>query len=122
MVGSTWECAADPGGGRLNRTGTGSAPGRRTGPRRKHHARPVDEEEQLTPRERQVLVQFAQGLGTDATAKRLSISRATVRNHSQRILAKLSVHSRIQAVALGYASGLIPVPVPPSKPRSKEEK
>jgi DNA-binding NarL/FixJ family response regulator len=122
MVGSTWECAADPGGGRTNRGGTGNPAGRRTGPRRKRRAGPADEEEQLTPRERQVLVHFAQGLGTGAIAQRLSISTTTVRNHSQRILAKLRVHSRIQAVAVGYGSGLVPVPVPPSKPRSKEEK
>jgi DNA-binding NarL/FixJ family response regulator len=122
MVGSTWECALDPGGGRVDRGGTGSPPGRRTGPRRKRRARPADEEEQLTARERQVLVHFAQGLGTGAIAQRLSISTATVRNHSQRILAKLRAHSRIQAVAVGYASGLIPVPAPTSKPRPKEEK
>lgn len=122
MVGSTWECARGPDSDRVNRGGTGSAAGRRTGPRRKRRAGPADEEEQLTPRERQVLVLFAQGLGTDMIAQRLSISRATVRNHSQRVLAKLRVHSRIQAVAVGYAAGLIPIPVPTSKPRPKEEK
>ncbi len=122
MIGSTWECALDPGGGRSDRGGTGSPAGRRTGPRRKRRERPPDEEEQLTHRERQVLLHLAQGLGTGAIAQRLSISTATVRNHSQRILAKLRVHSRIQAVAVGYASGLIPVPTPTPKPRAKEEK
>jgi len=53
----------------------------------------------LTAREREVLSLFAEGLGTEATAARLSISRVTVRNHSQRILAKLGVHSRLAAVA-----------------------
>jgi DNA-binding NarL/FixJ family response regulator len=53
----------------------------------------------LTPREREVLALFAEGLGTEATAARLQISRVTVRNHSQRILAKLGVHSRLAAVA-----------------------
>jgi DNA-binding NarL/FixJ family response regulator len=121
MVSSTWECARGPDSDRVNRGGTGSQPGRQTGPRRKRRAGPADDEEQLTPRERQVLVLFAQGLGTGAVAQRLSISTATVRNHSQRILAKLRAHSRIQAVAVGYAAGLIPIPAP-SKPRPKEEK
>ncbi|HLN59468.1 MAG TPA: hypothetical protein VK416_12985, partial [Thermoanaerobaculia bacterium] len=35
---------------------------------------------------------------------------ATVRNHAQRILAKLQVHSRLAAVARGYAIGLLPSP------------
>lgn len=104
------------------RGGPGNPAGRRTGPRRKRHARTLAEEDQLTQRERQVLLHIAQGLGTGAIAQRLSISRATVRNHSQRILAKLRAHSRIQAVAVGYASGLIPVPGSSPKPREKAEK
>jgi DNA-binding NarL/FixJ family response regulator len=102
------------------RGGSGNSTGRRTGPRGKRRARPAEVEEQLTQRERQVLLLLAQGLGTGAIAQRLSISTTTVRNHSQRILAKLRAHSRIQAVAVGYAGGLIPIPVP-SKPRKKEE-
>lgn len=66
-----------------------------------------DEEEKLTNREREILGLFAEGLGTDAIALRLGISRVTVRNHSQRILAKLRVHSRLAAVAQGYREGLI---------------
>jgi DNA-binding NarL/FixJ family response regulator len=64
----------------------------------------------LTSRETEVLHCFAEGLGTDAIAGRLSISRTTVRNHSQRILAKLAVHTRLAAVARGYATGLIMMP------------
>jgi len=60
----------------------------------------------LTSREREVLFLFAEGLGTEATAARLEISRVTVRNHSQRILAKLGVHSRLAAVARGRQLGL----------------
>jgi DNA-binding NarL/FixJ family response regulator len=66
-----------------------------------------DEQERLTNREREILGLFAEGLGTDAIALRLSISTVTVRNHSQRILTKLGVHSRLAAVALGYREGLI---------------
>lgn len=61
----------------------------------------------LTEREREVLALFAQGLGTDAAASLLSISRVTVRNHAQRILAKLGVHSRLAAVARGREVGLL---------------
>src|SRR5215471_21856225 len=64
----------------------------------------------LTARESQVLHCFAEGLGTDAIASRLSISRTTVRNHSQRILAKLAVHTRLAAVARGYETGVISIP------------
>lgn len=66
-----------------------------------------DEEERLTNREREVLGLFAEGLGTDAISSRLGISRVTVRNHSQRILGKLGVHSRLAAVARGRRDGLL---------------
>lgn len=66
-----------------------------------------DEEERLTNREREILGLFEEGLGTDAIARRLGISRVTVRNHSQRILAKLGVHSRLAAVARGRRDGLL---------------
>jgi DNA-binding NarL/FixJ family response regulator len=80
-----------------------------------------DEDESLTAREHEILSCFAQGLGTAAIAERLSISRTTVRNHSQRILAKLRVHSRLQAVARGYAKGLLTVPAT-AEPNQKEKK
>jgi DNA-binding NarL/FixJ family response regulator len=55
---------------------------------------------QLSPRERDVLDLLREGLGTDAVAERLAISRNTVRSHIQRILTKLQVRSRLEAVAL----------------------
>jgi DNA-binding NarL/FixJ family response regulator len=61
---------------------------------------------ELTRREKEVLQFLALGMGTSAIARELGISTATVRNHSQRILAKLQVHSRLAAVARGYAIGL----------------
>lgn len=61
----------------------------------------------LTRRERQVLRLLAHGLGTDALAGALSISPATARNHIQRILEKLGVHSRLEAVAYAYQHGLV---------------
>ena len=65
------------------------------------------EKEPLTNREREILGFFAEGLGTEAIARRLSIARVTVRNHAQRILTKLGVHSRLAAVARAHRDGLI---------------
>jgi DNA-binding CsgD family transcriptional regulator len=65
---------------------------------------------QLTAREREILSLLAVGMGTAAIAGHLGISRATVRNHVQRIIAKLRVHSRLAAVARGYSTGLITAP------------
>jgi PAS domain S-box-containing protein len=53
----------------------------------------------LTPREVDVLRLMTTGLGTAATAERLHVSRATVRNHVQNIFGKLGVHTRLEAVA-----------------------
>ena len=61
----------------------------------------------LTHREREVLVLLAQGLSTADIAASLSISAATVRNHVQRILHKLGVHSRLEAVAYAFDHGLV---------------
>jgi DNA-binding NarL/FixJ family response regulator len=54
----------------------------------------------LTPRERQILELLADGLDTREIAAKLVVSLATVRNHVQNILAKLGVHSRLEAVVL----------------------
>jgi len=65
--------------------------------------------DKLTPRERQVLLLLAQGLGTDDLASRLHISQATTRNHIQSIMSKLKVHSRLEAVAFAYQKGLMEI-------------
>ncbi len=54
----------------------------------------------LTEREREILSLLAEGMDTREIAERLTLSRATVRNHVQHILNKLEVHSRLEAVAL----------------------
>jgi DNA-binding NarL/FixJ family response regulator len=54
----------------------------------------------LTPRERQVLRALAQGTSTTRIAELLGISAATVRSHVKSVMAKLGVHSRVEAVAL----------------------
>jgi DNA-binding NarL/FixJ family response regulator len=61
----------------------------------------------LTKRERDVLTLLAEGLGTNAIAARLYISPKTVGTHVQRILAKLDMHSRAEAVAFAYREGLV---------------
>jgi two-component system nitrate/nitrite response regulator NarL len=60
----------------------------------------------LTDRERDVVVRLADGLGQNAIAAELVISPKTVATHIQRILTKLGVHSRAEAVAVAYREGL----------------
>jgi DNA-binding NarL/FixJ family response regulator len=62
---------------------------------------------ELTDREREVLSLLATGLDQQAVAKRLVISPSTVATHIQRILAKLGVRSRAQAVAIAYRDRII---------------
>ena len=53
----------------------------------------------LTPREREVIALLARGRGQNEIAQELFISVKTVATHIQRVLGKLNVHSRAQAVA-----------------------
>ena len=64
---------------------------------------------QLTPREREVLQALAEGLDGREIAERLSISVATERNHTARILAKLGVHSRLQALVFALRYGVVEI-------------
>ena len=61
----------------------------------------------LTKREREVLKLLARGLGQGEIAEDLSISSKTVATHIQRILGKLRVHSRAQAVAIAHKHQLV---------------
>ena len=63
--------------------------------------------EELTPREREILVLVGSAMSNDEIADRLTISKATAKTHVSRVMGKLEARDRAQLVVFAYESGLV---------------
>ena len=77
--------------------------GRQRGPSPKYRS----DLDQLTEREREVLLLVAQGLSNAELAQVLNVSVPTAKTHVSRALSKLGARDRVQLVVIAYESGLV---------------
>lgn len=73
----------------------------------KRRSTPLPEAVPLTAREREILGMLAEGLAIAEISQQLCISPVTVRNHVQHLIAKLGLHSQLEAVAYAYRNDLV---------------
>jgi DNA-binding NarL/FixJ family response regulator len=83
---------------------------RAAGARTQYEAQVALVVDQLTEREREVLTQLARGASTVQISRALAVSPNTIRTHTQNILTKLGVHSRLEAVAFAIRHGIVRAP------------
>lgn len=79
-------------------------------PRSQPLSDPSESDEQLTPREKQVLICIAQGLDNATICERLVISPNTLKTHIRHIFSKLGISDRTQAALWAVAHGLVEPP------------
>jgi len=77
-------------------------------PQLERRSQPRAAENELTDREREVLLLMAGGATNAVIARELFLSLHTVRNHVQSVLRKLDAHSKLEAVAVAVRTGVIP--------------